>query len=256
MRFQRDETGRGMKVWASRLLLGLAALLIVVEIVAAPVEWLWPYPLGGNTHWHGQALGNCVSLTFDDGPTRYTEAVLDILKAREALATFFVMGVQVAKHPKIIKRMASEGHEIGNHTYSFQATMGLLLLYYPVGKAEVTRTQEVVRVLTGSSPRFFRSPGGQMGRGLWHQIREHGLQVVYGTLPAPDVYADAASQLKTVLETVQPGAIIILHDGDDQIPDSDRPRATVEMLPRLLDKLNSAGYKIVPLEVLLYQKRC
>ncbi len=110
-----------MKVMLLSVFLGLTALIAVIEIVSAAVEWLWPYPLRGNTHWHGQALGNCVSLTFDDGPSRYTEAVLDILTAHKISATFFVMGAQVAKYPKTIKRMADEGHEIGNHMFSFQA---------------------------------------------------------------------------------------------------------------------------------------
>lgn len=115
-----------MQVWALSLLLGLAALIVVVEVVSAPVEWLWPYQLKGNTHWHGQGSANCVSLTFDDGPSRYTETVLEILKEHEIAATFFVMGIQVARYPEIIKRMADEGHEIGNHTYSFQAKKGLV----------------------------------------------------------------------------------------------------------------------------------
>ena len=91
-----------------------------------------------------------------------------------------------------------------------------------------------------------------MGRGLWRQVNKHGLRVVTGALPFPDPKADAETQLRTALETVQPGAIIILHDGDDHNPDSDRPRATVEMLPRLIDKLKEEGYKIAPLEGLLY----
>ncbi len=245
-----------MRIWAVSVLIGLAVLIIVVEVVSAPVEWLWPYGLRGNTHWHGQAPGNCVSLTFDDGPSRYTGIVLDILKAQEVLATFFVMGIQVSKHPAIVKRMADEGHEIGNHTYSFQAKKGLKTLYYPIAKGQVTRTQDAVRAIAGTSPRFFRSPGGQMGRGLWHQVKKHSLQVVTGTLPYPDPNADSDTQLKTALETVRPGAIIILHDGDDHNPDSDRPRGTVEMLPRLIDELKKDGYKITPLKELLYGERC
>ncbi len=253
--FHRVKRG-GMKVWALSFFLGLAALMVVVEIVSAPIEWLWPYSLGGNTHWHARASGNCASLTFDDGPSRYTEAVLDILKAHEVLATFFVIGVQVEKYPEIIRRMAAEGHEIGNHTYSFQATKGLRILYTPVEEGQVTRAQDEVKDILGTSPRFFRSPGGQMGRPLWRMVKDHDLEVVYGTLPFPDPTKDAETQLKIVLDTVEPGSIIILHDGDDKNQDSVRPRATVEMLPRLIGALRSDGYKIVSLERLLYRKRC
>ncbi len=245
-----------MKKWSFGLVLGVAAVAVVIEIVSAPVEWLWPYTFGGNTHWQGQAVGRCVSLTFDDGPSQYTEAVLDILKKHDVFGTFFVMGAQVEKHQKTIKRMAFEGHEIGNHTYSLQATKGLSKLYTTVEEGQVARAQKVVEADTGATPRFFRSPGGQMGRGLWQMVNRHGLEVVYGTLPFPVPEHDAETQLKTVLDTVQPGAIIILHDGDDRHPTSDRPKALVEMLPKLISALQNDGYKIVTLETLLYRERC
>jgi peptidoglycan/xylan/chitin deacetylase (PgdA/CDA1 family) len=245
-----------MKTSIRVLLVGLAIPIVAVETVSAPIEWLWPYSMEGNTHWHGRASGNCVSLTFDDGPSRYTEAFLDILENHETSATFFVMGVQVSKFPETIMRMASQGHEIGNHTYSFQATKGLRILYTTLEEDQVIRTQHAVRAITGASPRFFRSPGGQMGRGLWQMVNSLDLEVVNGALPFPDPTKDADTQLKTILDTVRPGAIIILHDGDDRNPESDRPRATLEMLPRLLNKLKLDGYKIVPLEKLLYRERC
>lgn len=244
-----------MLVWALALLVGLAVAILVLELVSAPIEWLWPYQLKGNTHWRGQVSGNCVSLTFDDGPSHYTEHILDILKARNVAATFFVIGTQVERYPETIRRMRDEGHEIGNHTYSFQAKKGMRLLYHPVPDREITRVQEAIRKTTGTSPRFFRSPAGQMGRGLWRQIREHDLEVVYGALPAPDVHANAESQLKMALASARPGAIIILHDGDDHNPDSDRPRPTVEMLPRLLEELNANGFEIVPLGKLLHRQQ-
>jgi len=233
----------------------MAIALLGLELVSAPIEWLWPFQLKGNTHWHGQTTGNRISLTFDDGPSQYTERILDILKAGEAPATFFGIGIQAERYPGTIMRMRNEGHEIGNHTYSYPAKKGLHLLYHPVPDGEIERAQATITKITGTAPRFFRSPAGQMGRGLWRQIREHGLEVVYGALPAPDVHADSGSQLNMALANARPGAIIILHDGDDQNPDSDRPKPTVEMLPRLLERLQAKGLEIVPLEDLLYQGR-
>lgn len=245
-----------MHLWALCLLLGLVAVIFILEWISAPIEWLWPYQLKGNTHWRGQISRNCISLTFDDGPSRYTEQILDVLKAHGVAATFFVIGAQGVRYPELIERMAAEGHEIGNHMYSFEAKTGFHLLYHPVPNGEISRAQEAIKNITGTSPRFFRSPAGQMGRGLWRQIREHDLEVVYGALPVPNVHANAESQLITALETAQPGAILILHDGDDHDPDSDRPRATVDMLPRLLKQLKANGFQIVPLRKLLYQAHC
>jgi peptidoglycan/xylan/chitin deacetylase (PgdA/CDA1 family) len=245
-----------MQFWALGLLLGLAVTILILEWISAPIEWLWPHQLKGNTHWRGQISGNCISLTFDDGPSRYTEQILDILKAHGVVATFFVIGAQVVRYPELIERMADEGHEIGNHMYSFDAKTGLHLLYHPVPNGEIARTQDAIKDITGTSPRFFRSPAGQMGRGLWRQIKVHDLEVVYGAMPTPDVHANAESQLITALETAKPGAILILHDGDDHDPDSDRPRPTVDMLPRLLMQLRANGFQIVPLRKLLYRPGC
>ncbi len=235
------------------ILLGvLVGAVLALELISAPFEWLWPYQFKGNTHWRGQVSANHVTLTFDDGPSRYTEKVLDILKAHSVPATFFVIGSQVERNPEIARRMRDEGHEIGNHAYSLRAKRGLHLLYRRVPDGEIARAQQIVHRITGFAPRYFRSPAGQMGRGLWRQIREHNLEVVYGTLPAPDVNADAGSQLATALAGARPGAIIILHDGDDQDPESDRPRPTVEMLPRLLEQLHAKGFETVLLRELLY----
>ena len=236
------------------LLLGLVGLAVILEGVSAPIEWLWPYRVGGNTHWHGIIRGNYVSLTFDDGPSQLTERILDVLYENGVLATFFTMGRQVEKFPETVKRMADEGHEVGNHTFSFEARRGLRRLYFPVEDDEVKRTQEIIEAVTGKAPRYFRSPGGQMGRGLWRAVRAHGLEVVYGTLPYPRPEEDAEIQLRTVLDNLKPGAIVILHDGDDLHPDSDRPRATLELLPRLLNELKNRGYRVVSLEELFNKK--
>ncbi|MFQ5973301.1 MAG: polysaccharide deacetylase family protein [Alphaproteobacteria bacterium] len=245
--------------WRSSTYGFLGASAIVLggfEYISAPIEWLWPHALGGSTHWKGRSSGNCVSLTFDDGPSRYTDTVLDILAERGVRATFFVMGRQVEKFPQTVRRMAAEGHEIGNHTYAFVAKKGAWKLYAPVGIDEVVRTQEAVKKITGTPPHYFRSPGGQMGRRLWRAVRANKLEVVNGALPFPDPERDAETQLATVRETVRPGAIIILHDGDDANPESDRPAATLEMLPRLFAMLEQSGYSVAPLETLLYQEEC
>lgn len=246
----RLAVGSSIKV----LLLGLIALAVIVEGVSAPIEWLWPYRFGGNTHWQGTTRDNYVSLTFDDGPSRFTEHILNVLTEHGVSATFFVMGRQVERFSETVKRMASEGHEVGNHTFSFEARRYLHKLYFSGNGDDVSRTQEIIEAVTGKAPRYFRSPGGQMGRGLWRAIREYDLEVVYGTLPFPRPEESAESQLRTVLDNLKPGGIVILHDGDDHHPDSDRPRATVELLPQLLNELNNRGYRVVSLDEIFQEK--
>ena len=250
----------------NRLTIAGAVFLAAAEALTAAVEWLWPASLGGVTHWRGRQErrerqerrsrpdhppARAVSLTFDDGPSAYTAGVLDVLRRESVRATFFVVGAQVERYPDLARRMVAEGHEIGNHTYSFAARPVPQRLFWPVPAAQVTRTQEVVRAVTGTTPRYFRSPGGQMGRPLWRAVRRQGLQIVNGALPIPRPESTAAAQLATIRRTVRGGAIIILHDGDDRHPDSARPRTTVELLPRLIPTLRARGYDIVPLSRLL-----
>jgi peptidoglycan-N-acetylglucosamine deacetylase len=229
-------------------LLAAVGLVGVIEVVSAPLEWLWPHSAGGNTIWRGNATKRVVTLTFDDGPSRYTDPILDILRDNNVPALFFVIGRQAEKFPKTIKRMAIEGHEIGNHLFSFEAARGLSKLYYAVEETEVAHTQQIIQTLTGRAPKYYRSPGGQMGRGLWNAIREHNLTVVYGALPFPTPEDDAHKQLFTAKAAIKPGAIVILHDGDDRHPDSNRPRATLQLLPHLIRELRQQDYKVVSLE--------
>ncbi len=232
-----------------KILLILLALVALLEIVSAPIEWLWPQRWDGSTFWQGDTNRKVVALTFDDGPSLYTATVLDILKAHNTPVTFFVMGQQVERYPELLRRIAAEGHEIGNHTYSLAARKNIF--FSDIAADEIARTQKIIADISGVTPQYYRSPGGQMGRGLWNMIRAENLTVVYGALPIPHPGKDAQAQLQTIRETISPGAIFILHDGDDGAPDSDRPQATVEMLPELLRELDRLGYEVIGLSEIL-----
>ena len=240
--------GRRFISWRT-VLLTFFSILLMIEIVSAPLEWLWPVSWGGNTCWRGNTDAMEIALTFDDGPSRYTAAVLDILKENEAPATFFIMGKQAERFPEVVKRIAAEGHEIGNHTYSFAAQKNKF--FSQIDRSEITKTQEIIQKLVDMTPIYFRSPGGQFGRYLWQDIRKHNLRVINGALPIPHPGKDAETQLAVIKSTLKPGAIIILHDGDDGAPDSNRPASTVALLPELFDELSHRGFSVVPLKQLL-----
>lgn len=231
------------------ILFSIAALLIAIEIISAPLEWLWPRRLGGYTYWVGNTDRKQVALTFDDGPSRYTEKILDILLENNTPATFFVMGRQAEWFPETIQRMAAENHEIGNHTYSFTARK--FIFVSDIQESEIIKTQSIIKRLTSNTPRYYRSPGGQMGRQLWNIVCRNKLKVVYGTLPIPHPKKCAAVQLAVTRKNIQPGAIFILHDGDDAEPNSSRPASTVSLLQVLLNDLKERDYEVVPLNQLL-----
>ena len=222
-------------------------VLILLEIISAPIEWLWPCSMGGSTVWRGDKHQKVVSLTFDDGPSEYTDEILDILKRRKIHATFFVIGSNVHSYVETVKRIVSEGHEIGNHTFSFQSKRWILKFFYPIKKSQVYKNQEILKEISGKNVEFYRSPGLQMGRGLLRTVHSCNLKVINGTFPFPNPRGDSDHQLKVAMKSVKPGAIVILHDGDDHNPGSKRPKATVSLLPLLLDHLDKQGYEVKPL---------
>src|SRR6267143_703029 len=90
----------------------LAGAVIYYATYAVRSQWF------GTTDWHGREDTGAVALTFDDGPTADTQRILDILAERNVCATFFMIGRHVEDLPQTARRVAAEGHEIGNHSYS------------------------------------------------------------------------------------------------------------------------------------------
>src|SRR2546427_7435919 len=157
-------------MWVAGVAVGGAAVGLAWYGCAAPSsQWLGPSLV------RGPADGKRIALTFDDGPAPpFTEQILDILRARGITATFFVCGRNVERHPDVVRRIAAEGHTLGNHTYShpflcFRSRRSMA--------GEIDRTQEAVRKITGESPTLFRPPYGVRWPGLWRVLGERRLRV-------------------------------------------------------------------------------
>lgn len=102
-----------------------------------------------------------VALTFDDGPSPvWTPQILDELQKAGVKATFFMLGEHVEKYPAIAKRVAKEGHEIGNHTYDHH-----VLIYYKMDELqkEIKDAEKAIRNITGQTTRYFRPPKAGLG---------------------------------------------------------------------------------------------
>lgn len=154
---------------------------------------------------------NVVALTFDDGPTEYTEEVLDLLKKFGQKATFFCIGSRIGQHPELMKRMVSEGHLIGNHTYTHSSSIG----FWPAGRVsqEIRLTQESVSGYTGKVPNFFRPPFGVTNPGIARACKENAMEVVGWNIRSLDtVLKTEAAILKRVVPRLRKGSIILLHD--------------------------------------------
>ena len=178
-----------------------------------------------------------VALTFDDGPRRVTtERLLDGLKERGAKATFFLIGQQIEDNAALVARMAEEGHQIGNHTWSHQRLDGIL----PDEAAqEVARTEAALEALLGGGEYWLRPPYGQVAEGV-----ELGVPMVKGCVDPRDWESrDAEKVTRAILDCVEPNSIILLHDIYS---------TSVDAALRVVDRLQEEGYWFVTVEELLW----
>ncbi len=210
-------------------------------------------PAGGYVITRAGAATKRVALTFDDGPDpEFTPQVLDTLRQRKTVASFFVIGRQVQRYPELARRMTAEGHEIGNHTWSHPDLAGLS---ESAIKFELAATGRVIEAVTGRRPMLFRPPYiGDARPSTEERLRpmavanELGYRVAGLEVDARDwEQQDPAAIIATTLDELDHGKgnIILLHDaGGDRTP-------TIEALGPLIDSLHARGYTITTVAGLL-----
>ncbi len=184
--------------------------------------------------------GRQVALTFDDGPSAYTAGVLDVLRARGVHATFFVCGANVERYPELVRRILREGHELGNHTWSHPY---LHLKSEAAIALEIDRTQDAVLRIAGVRPSLFRPPFGVRWFPLWGLLRERKMTMALWSIRPYDGRDPAATIAKTTLDSLHPGAIIVLHDGFETHAPAEVDRSEMlRALPSIIDGAVRAGY--------------
>ena len=204
-------------------------------------QWL------GRTDWRGRTDTNEVALTFDDGPAPETEQILDTLNRYGVKATFFMIGRQVERYPRIARRVADSGHKIGNHSYSHP-----IFLYRSAWETrrQLARTQDVISQVTGMRPQLVRPPCGVRTPAYFAATRDLGLRTVQWTNTGFDWRRRDADRIASdALRRVSAGSIILLHDGDSSGM-RDR-RETVAAVPLIVSGLKALGLNVVPLDRLL-----
>jgi peptidoglycan/xylan/chitin deacetylase (PgdA/CDA1 family) len=182
----------------------------------------------------------CVALTFDDGPSpEVTPRVLDILRDKEAPATFFLVGRQVDLHPELARRARGEGHAVGNHTYSHPP---LFCFLSPRRlREEIARAQDAIERVTGTRPRHFRSPVGLRHPILERALEREALELVLWQLRTYDTRALTPETLRRrILDRARPGSIVLLHDRSGP-----GASAMLAALPEVIDGLRERGFELV-----------
>ena len=191
-----------------------------------------------------------VAITIDDGPdAEVTPAVLDVLQAHNATATFFCIGERVERHPELARAIVERHHEIGNHSYRHGHGFALLgpgtLMY------EVARAQQAISTATGQWPCFFRAPAGLRNPFLEPVLARAGLQLVSWTRRGFDtVYRSAGRVLGSLTRHLRGGDILLLHDGHAARTPTGAP-VILEVLPRLLHALAAAQLAPITLSAAL-----
>ncbi len=152
-----------------------------------------------------------VSLTFDDGPSPSSTPILLELLARHKLqATFFVVGENVIRYPELIADIITQGHTIGNHSWSHDYF--LMLRSHRRLQEDIHNTQEVLKKL-GVQPLVFRPPVGIIGPRLGAALAREGLiTVTYSCRALDRGNRNIANLSQKILKKLQPGDIIMLHD--------------------------------------------
>lgn len=174
-----------------------------------------------------------VAITFDDGPhSIYTEMLLDGLKERDVVATFFVIGVNIEGNEDILKRISDEGHLVGNHTYSHENICDCSQNQL---NDEISKTNILIKNVTGKDVKYIRPPFGNCTEKTINNMTV----VLWNVDPRDWCVTDENVIVKRIVENVSDGDIILLHDIF---------KSSVNAALKTIDILKEQGYEFVTVE--------
>lgn len=192
-----------------------------------------------------------IALTFDDGPWDTTTAqILDILKEKDAKATFYTIGENISGHEDLLKRASDEGHEIGTHTWDHAAGSGqgvsLILMSSDERKQEIEKGMQAIKDASGKdASQLFRSPGGNFDQSIASDLSELITGEIGWNIDTGDWQRPGADVIAQRIESAGPGEIVLMHDGG-----GDRSQ-TVSALKEALPKLKEQGYRFITVSELV-----
>ena len=209
------------------LLLALALLHLLPAGVPAAV-------IDGNRIMDQRMSENLCALTFDDGPSRHTGHLLDMLAGYGIPATFFLLGENAERNPAMVRRIVAEGHEVGNHSWSHP---NLRALPPELQEEEIRSTDAVLRAL-GGNPGYLRPPYGNFDAHTLAIAHDLGLGVILWSMDShdwkqlPADYAKLRSTRGTQYDDGELRGIFLFHDTH---------KSTVDDLPRIIANLLAGG---------------
>lgn len=180
-----------------------------------------------------------VWLTIDDGPDpEQTPRLLELLAAAKARASFFVIGNKVDGNRALCRKIIADGHTLENHSYSHPSGLFWAMPCCAI-RAEIVRCNHAIRVAAGVAPSWFRSPAGLTNSCVHPAAARSWLRVAGWSASGLDGLpgADPATSVSRIVSHLEPGAILLMHEG--------RGRRSVEILRLLLDEISARGFQCV-----------
>jgi peptidoglycan/xylan/chitin deacetylase (PgdA/CDA1 family) len=195
---------------------------IIATIAAGPVWATTAAPAAAATCGSGY-----VALTYDDGPTGSTGTLLNALRARGVRATFFDIGSRVQGNPAAVRSVRDAGMWVHDHSWSHPHMTQLSAAQM---RSELTMTQQALQQAAGLTPRIFRPPFGETNSMLQSVASQLGLSVVTWTVDSQDWNGASTAQIVQAAGTLQPGGVILMHDGIQN---------TINAVPQIVANLGS-----------------
>lgn len=224
--------------WWSFLIIGIVWFLITL---CGSFFIRWNYHLTA-LHSNTTTSKNQIAITFDDGPhPDFTPKVLDVLQQHRAKATFFCIGQQVEKHPEILKRIITEGHLIGNHTYSHSKSFGFFSTDQVI--SELKKTKQIIHDLIGKEMKLYRPAFAVTNPMIEKAVEQLQLNSIGWNIRSLDTTSRSEKMiLKRITAKLSKGNIILLHDTSEK---------TVNVLEQLLLFLKERNLESVTVDQLL-----
>jgi len=234
--------GAGRRRWVAVVVVTAAVALLAWTGANDPqLSWFGPVVA------HGPRDVGTVALTFDDGPNvPYSLRIADVLESRGTRGTFFLVGKAIDAEPAAARELMERGHLVGNHSYHHDYWRWL-----DPGYPELDRTQDAFERHLGVCPALYRPPHGQRTPFVSAQVASEGMRTITWDVSGLDwSLTDGDEVARRILARVQPGSIILLHDGLDGVADADR-QVVLDALPIILDGLEERGLRPVRVDELV-----
>ncbi len=227
-------------------------VLIAAGVVFGLISFAWlflqfinltTFQLFGEIIPRVQTDTKVIALTFDDGPTEYTDEVVEILEEQDVKATFFMIGSEIEKYPNGARELVNVGHQLGNHSYTHKRNVFKPYSFYV---DEVEKTNTAIRSVGYNGEIMFRPPYGKKFIGLPHFLNSIGMKTIMWDVE-PDTYGNTKEFIfNHTVDNTRPGSIIIFHPFCGE-----QCAGTREALPGIIRRLKADGYRFVTVKELL-----